>query len=138
MSPPQDKAETDCGALQRIVQYSQYLFIIGVPCLNVGKLVEVHQFIQTNQHAFESGKSHKLGHQFQMVIERAIIDYSSYPEGIAGVGLRRELGAKPANCICLQLLVASIMAFVRNGPRTRRCGFWTLLRRSCALHLFYC
>lgn len=95
------------------------LFVVRIAGLRVGQLVEIDQFIQTNQQARETGQPHEARHKLELVIDLGIVDDASYAERLPRIGLGGELPPQPSDGIGLELLVALLMATTvsRNDVR---------------------
>ena len=100
------ETQSNCRTLQRVIQDTQDLFVVGVARLRIGKFVKVDQLIKADKQATEARKPHEPGHQFELVIDCGVVHIGAHAKGCFRVGLGRELTAQPAHSIRLQLFIA--------------------------------
>ena len=109
---PAHEESKACGAsLQDIIQNSKDLLVIGFASLGRPKLVDVHHFVQANQHALVSGFANKCRHEFQLIIDVGIIDDRTDPQGFARIRACREFSPQPTQRSRFQILIAGLVTF---------------------------
>ncbi len=113
--PTQDKAKANRRSLERVIEHAEQLLVVRIARLCVRELVEVDELIQTNQKSTKACQAHETSHQFELIIDRGIVNDSANPKRGSGVCAGGELASKPTYGIGFKLLVAFIKASAVGG-----------------------
>src|ERR1035441_3766761 len=98
------KSEPNGESLQTIIQDAQNLFVVGVPRLGVGQLIQIDQLIEEHEHSIEPSMSREARHQFQVVVDGGIVDDGSHAERVPCLRASAELTSKPSDGVGIELL----------------------------------
>ena len=107
--PAHEESKAFGASLQDVIQYSKDLLIIRFASGGGRQLVDVHHFVQANQHAFVSGFADEGGHELQLIVYVRVVDDRANAQGLSPIRARREFASQPTQRSRLQIFIAGLV-----------------------------